>query len=144
MRSKTEWVIEEYTDKKGTKKNKPVRVGLAPVQGKDIEYEFDLLGEISPTHHLTFEKDRTGKFQDKVIEKPDHTLGEQLISWLNEGDDPEKEKNELRNNIAELCKDTTITKEERDRVTTMLKNSPNIQTLEKTKDTLNKWIKERK
>ena len=41
MRSKTEWSVE--SGKGG--KTKPVRVGLAPEQGKGIEYEFDLLLE---------------------------------------------------------------------------------------------------
>lgn len=87
MRSKTEWTLEEYTSG-GSKKVKPVRVGLAPVQGKDIEYEFDMLIQMSPEHYATFDKDRTGKFQDKVIDKPGVEFGRQLIEWLQSA--PEK------------------------------------------------------
>lgn len=89
MRSKTEWMIEEY-ESGGRKKNKPVRLGLAPVQGKDIEYEFDMLMQISPDHFATFDKDRTGKFQDRVIEKPGKEFGQELIKWLQSA--PAKEK----------------------------------------------------
>jgi hypothetical protein len=82
MRSKTEW-SEEKDERTG--KTKPVRIGLAPEQGKGIEYEFDLLGEIGVDHLMTVIKDRTGKFQDKVIDKPGEEFGEALVAWLSEG-----------------------------------------------------------
>ena len=78
MRSKTEWSVE--SDGKG--KQRPVRIGLAPEQGKGIEYEFDLLLEISPDHIAHVIKDRTGKFQDRLIDKPDETFGQELAAWL--------------------------------------------------------------
>ena len=80
MRTKTEWTT---TTDRG--KMKPVRVGLAPVQGKGIEYEFDLLMDISPDHNVHILKDRTGKYQDKIIEKPGEDLGAELTAWLSEG-----------------------------------------------------------
>lgn len=82
MRSKTEW---QTSNGDGSKKTGPVRVGLAPEQGKGIEYEFDILFEISPEHLAHIIKDRTGKFQDKIIEKPGVEFGKQLVAWLNEG-----------------------------------------------------------
>jgi hypothetical protein len=78
MRSKTEWSIE--SDGKG--KQKPVRVGLAPEQGKGIEYEFDLLLELSPDHIGRVIKDRTGRFQDELLEKPGEEFGKALAAWL--------------------------------------------------------------
>lgn len=81
MRSKTEWQTESYGDK-----SRPVRVGLAPEQGKGIEYEFDMLMELSTEHVANIIKDRTGKFQDKLIEKPSEDFGRQLMAWLNDGD----------------------------------------------------------
>ena len=83
MRSKTEWQTDS-----GGGKSKPVRVGLSPEQGKGIEYEFDILFEITPEHLATIIKDRTGKFQDKIIEKPGKAFGEELVAWLNEGAPP--------------------------------------------------------
>jgi len=82
MRSKTEW--NQQTDEK-TGRLRPVRIGLAPEQGKGIEYEFDLLVELSADHVATVIKDRTGKFQDRVIEKPDEAFGRALAEWLAEG-----------------------------------------------------------
>ena len=78
MRSKTEWSVE--SDGKG--KQRPVRIGLAPEQGKGIEYEFDLLLELSPDHIGQVIKDRTGRFQDRLIDKPDETFGKELGAWL--------------------------------------------------------------
>ena len=81
MRTKTEWTTEVTQNGK----SKPVRVGLAPEQGKGIEYEFDLLVELTTDHIATVIKDRTGKFQDKIIEKPGESFGAELVAWLNDG-----------------------------------------------------------
>jgi len=80
MRSKTEWTTVDNNGKKT-----PQRVGLAPEQGKGIEYEFDLLLEISTEHIGHVIKDRTGKFQDKLIDKPGEDFGQQLAAWLSDG-----------------------------------------------------------
>lgn len=85
MRSKTEWTSE--TDHRG--KIRPIRVGLAPEQGKGIEYEFDLLIELSPEHVANVIKDRTGKWQDKLIKEPDEEFGKALAAWLQEGVTPQ-------------------------------------------------------
>lgn len=84
MRTKTEWLVETSSDGK----MKPLRVGLAPQQGKGIEYEFDLLMELTPEHVATVLKDRTGKYQDKIIDKPGEDLGAELAAWLSEGAAP--------------------------------------------------------
>lgn len=81
MRSKTEWT----TEKNESGRNAPKRVGLAPEQGKNIEYEFDLLLEIGVEHFANVIKDRTGKFQDATIEKPGENFGKELADWLGQG-----------------------------------------------------------
>lgn len=83
MRSKTEWT----TSDEGGKKT-PRRVGLAPEQGKGIEYEFDLLLEINTDHMAQVIKDRTGKFQDSTLDKPSEKFGASLVAWLSEGAEP--------------------------------------------------------
>ena len=83
IRSKTEWTTEQGRNGKSA----PVRVGLAPEQGKGIEYEFDLLLELSTEHIATVIKDRTGKFQDQTIDKPGEDFGKALVAWLSEGAD---------------------------------------------------------
>jgi len=77
MRTKTEWLASTTNGKSG-----PVRVGLAPEQGKGIEYEFDMVMELSPDHFGSITKDRTGKFQDKIIENPGEEFGIQLREWI--------------------------------------------------------------
>ena len=82
MRSKTAW--ETSQDSNG--RNRPVRVGLAPEQGKGVEYEFDLLLELSTDHIANVIKDRTGKWQDKLIDRPGEMFGTSLAQWLSDGD----------------------------------------------------------
>lgn len=84
MRSKTEWTTQTNSNGKA----QPVRVGLAPEQGKGIEYEFDLLMELSVDHAASVLKDRTGKFQDQIIDKPGEEFGQQLAKWLSVGEKP--------------------------------------------------------
>ena len=81
IRSKTEWT--QQTNERG--KAEPVRVGLAPEQGKGIEFEFDLLLELNTDHTASILKDRTGKFQDAIIECPGEVFGAELAAWLAEG-----------------------------------------------------------
>lgn len=81
MRAKTEWSSEDD----GRGKKKPVRIGLTPEQGKGIEYEFDMLGQISPEHTMEVLKDRTGKYQDQLIKMPGEELGAELAEWLSDG-----------------------------------------------------------
>lgn len=83
MRSKTEWETEKTQDGK----NRPVRIGLTPEQGKGIEYEFDMLIEMDVENHAIVIKDRSGKFQGKSIDKPGVEFGKELAAWLGEGDD---------------------------------------------------------
>jgi hypothetical protein len=82
MRAKTTWDHEE--DDRG--KKKPVRVGLEPQQGKDIEYEFDLLCSMNQDNWLLVEKDRTGRFQSRSIERPGPEFGRELAEWIEGGE----------------------------------------------------------
>lgn len=81
MRVETNWTT--VTNEKG--KVVPVRVGEAPKQGKGIEYEFDMLMQISPEHDALVIKDRTSKYQDEVIQLPDEEFGKALGEWLQDG-----------------------------------------------------------
>jgi hypothetical protein len=85
MRSKNEWVIGEKNGKAV-----PENVGLAPEQGKDIEYEFDLLLKMDQNHQATVIKDRTGLYQDQVIPLPDEVFGANLHNWLTTGVSPDE------------------------------------------------------
>jgi hypothetical protein len=102
MRSKTEW----QTTDSGDGKKAPKRIGMAPEQGKGIEYEFDLLLELNTDHLAEVIKDRTGKYQDQVITKPGIQFGKDLVSWLSTGAEP-KPKPKQKGNFEGLKKAIT-------------------------------------
>lgn len=81
MRSKTEWVVEK--DDRG--KSTPRKVGLAPIQRDGVEYEFDVIGDMTPEHRLVISKSRIPNLADEVIDKPGAALGATLRAWLEEG-----------------------------------------------------------
>ena len=80
LRSKMDYVLE--TNDKG--RQTPVKVGLAPVQRDDTEYEFDIVLDIGRNHIATASKDTT--FLDKYGEIITPKLGQQLRAWLDEGE----------------------------------------------------------
>lgn len=83
LRVKTEYSLQ--TDEKG--KTKPVKMGLAPVQREDTEYEFDIVLSIGRDHMATASKDTT--FLDDFNGVITLELGKELKEWLNEGKEPE-------------------------------------------------------
>jgi hypothetical protein len=83
-RSKTEYSVDK--DEKG--KTTVKKVGTAAVQRQGFEYEFTMAMTMDINHVGAVTKDRTGKFQDKFLDKPGEKFGEQLIAWLNEGAAP--------------------------------------------------------
>lgn len=85
MRSKSEYVLEEV-EVHGKKRMQPKFVGLEPIQGKSIEYEFDQLFALDMEHNVQVLKDRSSLLQDRVVNMPDEKLGEELAAWLDSGD----------------------------------------------------------
>jgi hypothetical protein len=95
MRAKTEW---STTNENG---NKTVRRDtLAPEQRDGFEYEFDMLIELNANHYGTVIKDRTGKFQDEIIQKPGFDFGRKLAEWLKDGAVPTEMQ--IQNILAEI------------------------------------------
>lgn len=84
MRSKMDYAMVE--NDKG--KLQPQKMGLAPIQREDTEYEFDIVLDIARNHIATASKDTT--FLDKfgAVITPD--LGRQLKEWLDNGIEPDK------------------------------------------------------
>lgn len=81
MRSKTEYVVE--TNDKG--KQVPRKIGMAPIQREGLEYEMDIVFDLSPeTNIATVSKDRTGLFHKQYFVISEDT-GKQLAAWLNSG-----------------------------------------------------------
>lgn len=84
MRAKTEYAMQE--NDRG--KMAPVKIGLAPVQREDTEYEFDIVLNIDRNHIATASKDTT--FLDKFGQVITPELGVQLKNWLSDGVEPER------------------------------------------------------
>jgi len=80
MRSKMSYV-QEKDDRGRTQIRK---VGMAPVQRDGVEYEFDLIGDISREHTMTIDKTRWSdidSFHGIVTEN----FGRDLVRWLSDG-----------------------------------------------------------
>lgn len=90
MRAETNWTTA--VNDRG--KVVPVRIGEAPKQGKQIEFEFDMLMQVSQDHQAVVLKDRTGKFQDEcfLIEE---NFGKELVNWLEDGETNNDDDDEL-------------------------------------------------
>lgn len=82
MRSKMEYALQP--NERG--KMQPVKVGLAPVQRDDTEYEFDIVLAIGRDHVATASKDTTFLDQYGAVITPE--LGRQLHDWLDQGAEP--------------------------------------------------------
>jgi hypothetical protein len=85
MRTKTAW---EVVNEDG--KARPVKIGLAPVQREGLEYEFTVVLDLSVDGHVaTATKDRTSLFDGKHF-VPGNETGQELLAWLQTGEDPMK------------------------------------------------------
>lgn len=85
MRTKTEYVLEEYVNKQGKTCSAPKKVGMAPIQASGIEYEFDLAGELNLEHILTISKSRCPELSNQTFLNPGQELAEILTAWLTDG-----------------------------------------------------------
>lgn len=84
MRAKMAYAME--TDERG--KTRPVKIGLAPVQRENAEYEFDVVMNISRDHTAVTSKDTT--FLDTFCGVITPEIGKQLHEWLDNGVEPER------------------------------------------------------
>jgi hypothetical protein len=80
LRTKTEYVIGD--DKSITK------VGLAPIQRAGVDFEFDVVGDMTAENSMVISKTRCSALAGVVIRKPDKRLAETLWNWLTDGEPP--------------------------------------------------------
>lgn len=91
LRTKIEYSID--SDPR-TGKMSPKKLGMAPVQRQDVEYEFDIIGEMDLEHNLIVSKTRFEELDNEVLRKPGKELGEMLVRLLNEtGEVPRGQEN---------------------------------------------------
>lgn len=93
MRAKMAYAMEQ--NDKG--KMMPVKLGLAPVQRENTEYEFDIVLNIARNHIASASKDTT--FLDAWSGVITSELGKSLKEWLDDGIEPE---------ICDICKNKIL------------------------------------
>ncbi len=84
MRTKMAYAME--VNERG--KTVPVKIGLAPVQRENTEYEFDIVMNIARNHIATAAKDTTFLDTWNGVITPE--LGKQLKEWLDNGVEPHR------------------------------------------------------
>lgn len=82
MRSKTEYVVEQ--DDRG--KNRVRKLGLAPVQRDGLEYEFDVVADLTLDLDFIVSKSRCPALTGQVINKAGAQVAQTLSSWLSDGE----------------------------------------------------------
>lgn len=94
LRAKVEWVVGD--NDKGRKA--PTRVGMAPVQREGVDYEPDLMFDLSvPDNQGTVSKSRSDRIQPgEVFEKPGWELALRLAEWVHDEDLPRSRDEALR------------------------------------------------
>lgn len=84
MRTKTEYVLEEVT-RGGKTIKQPRRVGLAAVQREGMEYEFDVVCDVTLDHDVCVTKTRCAALDGAVVRKAGEDFGRTLLAWLTDG-----------------------------------------------------------
>lgn len=84
LRTKMAYAMEE--NERG--KMVPIKLGLAPIQRENTEYEFDIALNIDSNHVASVSKDTT--FLDGWIGVITPELGTAIREWLDKGAEPEK------------------------------------------------------
>lgn len=73
MRTKQEYIVNG---------NAPRKLGMAPIQRADIEYEFDIYADMDIDNTMIIQKSRCRPLSGKVIPKPGAKVVEILATWL--------------------------------------------------------------
>lgn len=70
-------------------KKKPVKIGLEPIQKPGVEYEFDILGEMTPDNTFIVSKTRCPELNGYIKQQPGAETAEIIKNWLSDGVPPE-------------------------------------------------------
>ncbi len=84
MRVKTEYTVVQ--DERG--KSTPKRIGMAPIQREGLEYEFDIVGEMTQDNDLLITKSRCSEIAGKMYSRPGSELASILRSWVQPSPSP--------------------------------------------------------
>lgn len=81
MRSKTEYILADN----GRGQQVPRKVGMAPIQRDQFEYEFDVVMEMDAENNGVITKTRCSALTGGVFSKPGDNVASVLNSWLSDG-----------------------------------------------------------
>lgn len=84
LRSKTAYVLE--TNDRG--KQVPRNVGLAPIQREGLEYEFDIVMDLSQANEAVVSKTRCPQLTGGVFPQPGPEVAQVIKDWLTDGIEP--------------------------------------------------------
>lgn len=100
MRSKMSYVQEQ--DERGRTQIR--KLGMAPVQRDGVEYEFDLIGDISRDHLMSIDKTRWSAI-DSFHGVVTQTFGRDLVRWLSDGvEAPQTSDADYKSQVREYLK----------------------------------------
>lgn len=86
MRTKTEYVVEQV-EEGGKIKNKPKKMGLAPIQRDGVDYEFDVIMRMEEGTGVVT-KTRCTQLTGYTCYHPGKELADVLRAWVTEGAEP--------------------------------------------------------
>ncbi len=75
-------------------KKKPVKIGLEPIQKPGVEYEFDILGEMTPDNTFIVSKTRCPELNGYIKQQPGAETAEIIKKWLSDGVAPDPQQEE--------------------------------------------------
>ncbi len=84
MRNKTEYVLGDD----GRGKQVPRKVGMAPIQRENWDYEFDIVLEMDSNNNAIVTKTRCPALTGEVFSKPGKAIADILGAWLSSGEQP--------------------------------------------------------
>jgi hypothetical protein len=95
MRSKVEYVMEEYEDN-GRKKTRPRKIGMQPVQREGLDYEMTITADLDLNNNLAIDKTRCSAIKGKVYHQAGADFVADVKTWLESGDPIPELRQQLR------------------------------------------------
>jgi nucleoside-triphosphatase THEP1 len=97
LRTKTKYVVEEV-ERNGRTVNVPRKVGMEAIQRDGIEYEFDVIFDMTVENVAIVSKTRCASLAGRAFDKPGADVAATLIEWLS-GEPPRTEADIMRDVI---------------------------------------------
>ena len=72
-------------NRSGKMSNQPRKIGTTPIQSKDIDFEFDISGQVDAGHVMTIEKTRCKALDGMTFPSPGKEFADILMAWLTDG-----------------------------------------------------------